>query len=106
MSNELLKCPSCNSTQIHASKQGFGVGNAVVGTLTGGVLLGALIGSYGKDKLYLTCLNCNHKFGINESWKNPGLAQVQSPENFNSTVIYTAIGVLIILIILIVAIFG
>lgn len=58
-----IKCPVCGSEQIHAEKKGFSTGKAVAGTiLTGDLLIGALAGSHGKDKIELTCLKCGHKF--------------------------------------------
>jgi tellurium resistance protein TerD len=55
-------CPACRSSQITASKSGFGLGKAVVGgVLLGGVgLLGGFVGS---RKILVTCLKCGH------SWK-------------------------------------
>ena len=58
-----IKCPVCGSEQIYADKKGFSTGKAVAGTvLTGNLLVGALAGSHGKDKIELTCLKCGHKF--------------------------------------------
>lgn len=56
-----LQCPKCNSNLISANKKGFGLGKAVVGgVLTGGV--GLLAGFIGSRKIYLTCLNCGHRW--------------------------------------------
>jgi len=58
-----IKCPVCGCEQIYADKKGFSTGKAVAGTvLTGNLLIGALAGSHGKDKVELTCLKCGHKF--------------------------------------------
>lgn len=58
-----IKCPVCGSEQIYADKKGFSTGKAIAGTvLTGSILVGALAGSHGKDKIELTCLCCGHKF--------------------------------------------
>jgi len=54
-------CPKCRSNQITAQKQGFGLGKAAVGgILTGGI--GLLAGFIGSRKIYITCLNCGHKW--------------------------------------------
>jgi tellurium resistance protein TerD len=54
-------CPKCGSTQIHASKKGFGLGKAAVG----GVLLGPvglLGGFFGSNKVELVCLKCGKQW--------------------------------------------
>lgn len=99
MSDELIKCPKCKSTQIHASKKGFSVGKAVIGTLTGGILLGAVTGSIGKDKLFLTCLKCNNQFKIGEKEKKQELPAELPTDSFG-------IGLLIIVSLILVAIFS
>lgn len=61
-SQEKLKCPKCNSTQLTADKRGFNTGKAVVGAvLTGGV--GLLAGLHGKDNIVIYCMSCG------ENWK-------------------------------------
>lgn len=67
MQEDLIKCPQCGSTQIHADKKGFGTGKAIAGTLVGGLLVGAAVGSIGKDKIVLTCLKCGNTFKIGDS---------------------------------------
>lgn len=59
--NNLLKCPRCNSTQLHAGDKGFSLGKAAAGgLLIGGVgLLGGMIGS---KKTMITCLNCGKRW--------------------------------------------
>lgn len=59
--DELIKCPKCSSTQIVATKKGFGLGKAAVGgVLLGPVgLLGGLVGS---RKLMVQCIRCSHKW--------------------------------------------
>lgn len=54
-------CPKCGSTQLTANKKGFSVGKAVAGSAI--VLpLGAVTGMIGKNKIYITCLNCGKQF--------------------------------------------
>jgi predicted nucleic-acid-binding Zn-ribbon protein len=43
---EKVKCPKCQSTQVHAEKRGW--------SLTTGMI--------GAGKIVLTCLNCGHKY--------------------------------------------
>jgi hypothetical protein len=59
--DDLIKCPRCNSTQLHAGDKGFGLGKAAAGgILLGPVgLLGGLIGS---KKVMVTCFKCGHKW--------------------------------------------
>ena len=57
------KCPKCGSVSLSGSKQGFGIGKAVVGAaLVGGV--GLLAGGIGSNKTVVTCLNCGYKFKL------------------------------------------
>lgn len=58
-----IKCPVCGSEQVFASKKGFDTKKAIAGAvLTGDVLISALAGGIGKDKIEITCLKCGHKF--------------------------------------------
>ena len=64
----LAKCPKCGSTSLSGHKKGFGIGKAITGAalgtflLSGPGLLGATLGNKGSQKLYVTCLNCGHKW--------------------------------------------
>lgn len=61
--SDSIKCPVCGSHQIHAEKKGFSATKAAAGTLlTGDILVGALTGSLGQNKVQLTCLKCGHVF--------------------------------------------
>ena len=60
--NEVIHCPKCSGTQISAHKKGFGLGKAVVGTVTFGVLAGAGFGMVGKNKIYLSCMHCGNQW--------------------------------------------
>lgn len=57
------KCPKCGSVSLSGSKQGFGIGKAVVGAaLVGGI--GLVAGGIGSNKTVVTCLNCGYKFKL------------------------------------------
>lgn len=55
------KCPKCGSTSIAANQKGFGIGKAVVGAAVAGPL-GLMAGNVGAKKVYITCLNCGHRW--------------------------------------------
>ena len=60
-----MKCPYCDSENIHIEKQGFGFGKSLIG----GVLLGPLglfCGAINKNKLICTCLKCARSFTVDE----------------------------------------
>jgi len=59
--DDIVKCPCCDSTQLHAGDKGFGLVKAAAGGLLAGPvgLLGGLIGS---KKVMITCLKCGHKW--------------------------------------------
>ena len=54
-------CPKCLSTSLSADKKGFGVGKAVVGAATAG-LIGLTAGNINAKKVRVTCLKCGHQF--------------------------------------------
>ena len=56
-----IRCPKCQSTQLTAGNQGFGLGKAVAGTVLLGPL-GALGGFWGSRTVKITCLACGHKW--------------------------------------------
>ena len=61
-----MKCPYCDSENIHIEKQGFGFGKSLIG----GILLGPLglfCGAINKNKLMCTCLKCVRSFSVNEA---------------------------------------
>jgi uncharacterized paraquat-inducible protein A len=70
MSNDQIRCPKCGSNQIHADKKGFSAGQAAAGAFVGGVLAGAVAGDIGRNKIYITCLNCGHRFKLGEQLKS------------------------------------
>ena len=61
--NGVACCPKCGSTSLSANKKGFGIGKAVVGAaLTGGI--GLIVGNIGAKKVWVTCLNCGHRWKL------------------------------------------
>ena len=61
MYNDEIRCPRCNSTNLHVDKKGFSGGKALAGVLTVGAL-GALAGTIGSNNIEVTCLKCGKKF--------------------------------------------
>lgn len=57
-------CPKCGSTSLSANKKGFGIGKAAVGMALTGGLFGAVAGNIGAKKVWVTCLNCGHRWKI------------------------------------------
>lgn len=98
----MSKCPKCNSENIHVSKQGFGIGKSIIGTLAGGIVVGVVAGAINKDKLYLVCLDCSHKFNIGDKKKSTPEMPVDANEFFIvggiTVVIFSIIGFLLYLI--------
>lgn len=54
-------CPKCGSTSLSVNKKGFSLGKAAVGGFVAGPV-GLVGGTFGANKLIVTCLNCGHKF--------------------------------------------
>lgn len=61
-SEDKIRCPECNSTQIHVDKKGYDAGGGCCGTIIFGPL-GLLCGQFGANKIRITCISCGH------SWK-------------------------------------
>ncbi|WP_235847415.1 hypothetical protein [Intestinibacillus massiliensis] len=59
--NGIACCPKCGSTSLTANKKGFGIGKAVVGAAAAGPL-GLVAGNLGAKKVWVTCLNCGHRW--------------------------------------------
>lgn len=55
------RCPKCGSTSITANQKGFGIGKAVVGATLAGPF-GLVAGNAGAKKVFITCLNCGHRW--------------------------------------------
>jgi len=64
-SEETIHCPQCQSVQVLASKQGFGLGKAVVGAILLG-LIGLAGGFLGSNQVFLTCLKCGHRWKVEQ----------------------------------------
>jgi len=59
--DNVVHCSKCGSTSISANKKGFSLGKALVGSVVA-LPVGAVTGMMGKNKIYITCLNCGHKW--------------------------------------------
>lgn len=60
-SDNTLRCPRCQSTQLHAGDKGFSLGKAVIGRILFGTV-GLLGGFVGHKKIMITCLKCGYKW--------------------------------------------
>lgn len=66
----MAKCPKCGSTSLSSQKKGYGVVKGGLGGLAGGMLgpVGAVVGlgagNIGRKKVWVTCLNCGHRFKL------------------------------------------
>lgn len=58
---EAIVCPVCGSQQLHVGKRGYSAGAGAVGAVVAGPI-GLLAGALGGTDLFLTCLNCGHKW--------------------------------------------
>ena len=54
-------CPRCGSTSLSLNKKGFGGGKATAGMIGFG-LGGAVAGTYGMNKMKITCMNCGYTY--------------------------------------------
>lgn len=62
---DCIGCPKCGSSELHAEKQGFSGGKALVGAaLTGGI--GLLAGTIGSKNVNVTCIKCGNRFTAGE----------------------------------------
>lgn len=57
----MAKCPRCGSTSLSGNKKGYGIGKGIVGAFIAGPL-GLVAGNIGARKVYVTCMNCGHRF--------------------------------------------
>ena len=62
----VVKCAKCGSTSITANEKGFGIGKAITGVALTGVF-GLMAGNIGAKKVYITCLNCGHRWKAGKS---------------------------------------
>lgn len=65
------KCPKCGSTSLQAQKKGYGLVKGGLGALAGAVSVGIVgaavgtgVGNIGRKKVWVTCLNCGHRFKL------------------------------------------
>jgi tellurium resistance protein TerD len=65
--DEEIKCPSCKSTQITATKKGFGLGKAAIGGILLGPL-GLLGGAIGSNKVKVTCIKCGYTWNAGSNY--------------------------------------
>lgn len=56
-----VRCPNCASTQIMATKKGFGAGEAAIGAVLLGPI-GLAGGMVGANTIMLSCLKCGHQW--------------------------------------------
>lgn len=75
---DAVDCPKCGSTQIMATKKGFGVGKAAVGAVLLGPI-GLAGGMMGSNQIMLSCMKCGHQ------WK-PGETTVTNKKPINHRV--------------------
>lgn len=61
--NGVACCPKCGSTSLSANKKGFGIGKAVLGASIAGNL-GLMAGNINAKKVWVTCLNCGHRWKL------------------------------------------
>lgn len=61
-SNGVACCPKCGSTSLSANKKGFGIGKAVIGASIAPI--GLVAGNINAKKLWVTCLNCGHRWKV------------------------------------------
>lgn len=59
--DNVARCPKCGSTSLTANKKGFSATKGVIG-LAVSPLVGAVVGSTGKNKVIVTCLKCGHQW--------------------------------------------
>lgn len=66
--NAIACCPKCGSTSLSANKKGFGIVKGGLGALAGGLTcgVGAVVGlgagNINAKKVWVTCLNCKHRW--------------------------------------------
>lgn len=66
----VARCPKCGSTSLSANKKGFSFVKGAIGGGIGavvapvGIVMGLGAGNLGAKKLYVTCLNCGHRWKL------------------------------------------
>lgn len=93
--NEELLCPKCGSNQLSANKKGFSGKKAVAGAvLTGGI--GILAGTFGSNKVKITCLACGHEFKPGQDLRNVEKQKLQQAETMKKPGFWIFVAVLLI----------
>ena len=78
MTQNLICCPRCYSTQITANRGGFSFGAGWLGALLLGPV-GFLAGFFASDKIKITCLNCGCIFQPGDPSKKVGKVKPMPP---------------------------
>lgn len=63
--SDKMFCPRCQSYHLTTNQNGYSVGKAATGFLLVGAV-GLLAGGLGKNKIKITCLECNYSFNAGE----------------------------------------
>lgn len=61
--NAVACCPKCGSASLSTHQKGFGFGRGALGA-SFGLDVGLFAGGIGSKKLYVTCLNCGHRWKL------------------------------------------
>ena len=72
-----IRCPTCLSTQVMATKKGFGTGKAAIGAVLLGPV-GLAGGMIGANKITLSCLKCGHQWDPSITNDTDHLAQAET----------------------------
>lgn len=70
MDKEDIKCTKCKSSNVHVGQRGFHAGQALAGAALF-LGIGFIFGFWGASDVQFTCLNCGHKFDLNEKLGHP-----------------------------------
>lgn len=62
---EYMRCPHCKSGNVAQGEKGFSLGKAAAGGALLGPL-GLLAGTHGSKDVRFTCLDCGHRFSVQD----------------------------------------
>jgi len=81
-------CPKCNSDQLTANQRGYKAARGFIGAEMLGPS-GAVLGAYGADQIWITCLNCGHRWqpGMIDYSRDEQKAMERTTFNWNKKVI-------------------
>jgi DNA-directed RNA polymerase subunit RPC12/RpoP len=75
-----VRCPKCGSTDVHSQKRGYSIIKGLIGLVGLGLvfwwiawplaLLGLLLGFADSQNVYITCLNCGHRWMAGQGQTN------------------------------------